>query len=40
MREELREIRREQRQKLPEADRENLHIPIRVKKKDDKEVIL
>ena len=40
VREELREIRREQGQKLPEADRENLHIPIRVKKKDDKEVSL
>ena len=40
MREELREIRRGQMQRLPEADRENLHIPVRVKKKDDKEVTL
>ena len=38
--EELREIRREQGQKPPEAERENMHIPIRVKKKDDKEVSL
>ena len=38
--EELREIRREQGQKLPEADRENLHIPVRVKKKSDKEAVL
>ena len=40
VREELREIRREQMQRLPEAERENMHIPIRVKKKDDKEVSL
>ena len=40
VREELREIRREQGQKLPEVDRENLHIPVRVKKKGDKEVSL
>ena len=40
VREELREIRREQGQKPPEAERENMHIPIRVKKKDDKEVSL
>lgn len=40
VREELREIRRGQMQRLPEADRENLHIPVRVKKKDDKEVTL
>ena len=40
MREELREIRREQMQRLPEAERENMHIPLRVKKKDDKEVSL
>ena len=40
VREELREIRREQGQKLPETERENVHIPIRVKKKDDKEVSL
>ena len=40
VREELREIRREQGQKLPEADRENLHIPVRVKKKGDKEAVL
>ena len=40
MREALREIRREQGQKPPEAERENMHIPIRVKKKDDKEVSL
>ncbi len=33
------EIRREQGQKLPETERENVHIPIRVKK-DDKEVSL
>ena len=39
VREELREIRREQGQKLPETERENVHIPIRVKK-DDKEVSL
>ena len=37
--EELREIRREQGQKLPEADRENIRIPVRVKKKD-KEAVL
>lgn len=40
VREELREIRREQRQKLPEVERKSLHIPVRVKKKDDKEVSL
>lgn len=40
VREELREIRREQGQKLPETGQENVHIPIRVKKKDDKEVSL
>ena len=40
VREELREIRREQGQKLPETGRENVHIPIRVKKKGDKEVSL
>lgn len=40
VREELREIRREQGQKLPEVDRENSHIPVRVKKKGDKEVSL
>jgi len=40
VREALREIRREQGQKPPEAERENMHIPIRVKKKDDKEVSL
>ena len=39
VREELREIRREQGQKLPEADRENIRIPVRVKKKD-KEAVL
>ena len=39
-REALREIRREQGQKPPETERENVHIPIRVKKKDDKEVPL
>ena len=39
VREELREIRREQGQKLPETGRENVHIPIRVKK-GDKEVSL
>ena len=38
--EELREIRREQGQKPPETERENVHIPIRVKKKGDKEVSL
>ena len=40
VREELRETRREQGQKPPEIERENVHIPIRVKKKDDKEVSL
>ena len=40
VREELQEIRSMQGQKLPEADRENLHIPIRVKKKGDKEAVL
>ena len=40
VREELREIRREQGQKLPETGRENVHIPIRVKKKCDKELSL
>ena len=40
VREELREIRREQGQKPPETERENVHIPIRVKKKGDKEVSL
>lgn len=40
VREELREIHREQGQKLPETGRENVHIPVRVKKKDDKEVSL
>ena len=39
VREELREIRREQGQTLPEADRENIRIPVRVKKKD-KEAVL
>ena len=39
VREALREIRREQGQKLPEADRENMRIPVRVKKKD-KEAVL
>ena len=32
VREELREIRREQRQKSPETDRERVHIPARIKK--------
>lgn len=40
VREELREICREQRQKLPEAERENVHLPVRVKKKGDKEAVL
>lgn len=40
VREELRKIRREQGQKLPEADRENMRIPVRVKKKGDKEAVL
>ena len=40
VREELRNIRREQGQKVPEVDRENLHIPVRVKKKGDKEAVL
>ena len=38
VREELREIRREQRQKSPETDRERVHIPARIKK--DEEVSL
>ena len=38
VREELREIRREQRQKSPETDRERVHIPVRIKK--DEEVSL
>ena len=38
VREELREIRREQRQKSPETDRERVHIPTRIKK--DEEVSL
>ena len=40
VREELREIRREQGRRLPEAERENMHIPVRVKKKGGKEVSL
>ena len=38
VREELREIRREQSQKSPETDRERVHIPARIKK--DEEVSL
>ena len=35
VREELREIRREQRQKSPETDRERVHIPARIKKNEE-----
>ena len=35
VREELREIRREQRQKSPETDRERVHIPVRIRNRDE-----